>query len=297
MTTAITTSSDAVSWRRTLGVGLVLYVIGLVIFGLTGNLNLFPALMLLGNFLIPVTFVAFFYQHRHLSTVRLPTVAGAFFYGGFLGAFAATVLEAIYGAAVQNSSLMGITLAVVLFLGVGVIEEGAKLLGVLVVARNAEHDAEIDGIILGAAAGMGFAALESIGYAFSAFVASQGSLTAALAATLLRGILAPVGHGTWTAIVASVLFRDTVGGRFRVDRAVLGAFLTAAVLHALWDASGPIIASLALPAGLTFVATVVVLAIVGATGLIVLWLRWREAVRREVATGKSGPRPAPGVAP
>src|SRR5439155_21959389 len=44
---ATTTVSDGISWRRTLGVGLVLYVVGLVIFGLTGNRNLFPALMLL----------------------------------------------------------------------------------------------------------------------------------------------------------------------------------------------------------------------------------------------------------
>ena len=72
------------------------------------------------------------------------------------------------------------------------------------------------GLILGAAAGMWFAALESMGYAFTAFLSSQGSLSATVNMTLLRGILAPIGHGTWTAILASVLFREGSAGHFRI---------------------------------------------------------------------------------
>ena len=53
--------------------------------------------------------------------------------------------------------------------------------------------------------------------------------------TLLRGLLSPVGHGTWTAILASVLFREGMPNRFRINRAVLGAYLTVVVLHGLWD--------------------------------------------------------------
>jgi RsiW-degrading membrane proteinase PrsW (M82 family) len=59
-----------------------------------------------------------------------------------------------------------------------VIEELVKILGVLLVARHRRHDLELDGLILGAAAGMGVAALESSGYAFSAFMRGGGSLSA-----------------------------------------------------------------------------------------------------------------------
>ena len=59
-----------------------------------------------------------------------------------------------------------------------------------------------DGIILGGAAGMGFAALESSGYVFTAFVDSGGSLSTLVLVTLLRGLLSPVGHGTPTYLTS-----------------------------------------------------------------------------------------------
>ena len=107
---------------------------------------------------------------------------------------------------------------------VGLIEEFAKILGVIVVARHHRHDSEIDGVILGGAAGMGFAALESSGYVFTAFVQSGGSLSALVIVTLLRGLLSPFGHGTWTAILASVLFREGRPDRFRINRALIAAY-------------------------------------------------------------------------
>jgi RsiW-degrading membrane proteinase PrsW (M82 family) len=252
-------------WRLLLG-GLLLYIAGVVVLALTENPNLFPTVVLLGNLLVPVAYVAFFYQRRHLSDLSLPTTAAAFFWGGVLGTFAAAVLEPIF-----ITELDPVTALVV-----GAIEEFAKMLGVLVVARSRRHDAEIDGLILGAAAGMGFAALESNGYAFTAFLASQGSLSTTVAITLLRGVLAPVGHGTWTAILAAVLFREGAGTRFRLNRAVIGAYVTVAVLHGLWDGLPTAIRvmlplGIGLPLGQTLVAVV---------SLVLLRRRWSEAVRR-----------------
>jgi len=157
--------------------------------------------------------------------------------------------------------------------GIGLIEEFAKILGVLVIARHLRHDSELDGVILGVAAGMGFAALESIGYAFSAFLRSGGSLSVTVAITLLRGLLSPVGHGTWTAILASVLFRESKASHFRLNLKVLGAYLTVAILHGLWDGLPVFMTALVLPGFDIFVAQFVV----GGLGLFILWRRWREA--------------------
>src|SRR4051794_20974169 len=214
------------AWWRILLIGLVLFIMSVVVFGLTGNPNLFPTVALIGNFLVPVSYVAFFYERRHMSQVALVSTARAFLYGGVLGVFAAALLEPLFVQRLTFSSAFA----------VAAIEEFAKILGVLVVARHHRHDSEIDGIVLGAASGMGFAALESSGYVFTAFVESGGSLSALVLVTLLRGLLAPVGHGTWTAILASVLFREGAPNRFRVNRAVIGAYLTVVVLHGLWDA-------------------------------------------------------------
>ncbi len=59
---------------------------------------------------------------------------------------------------------------------------------------------------LGAAVGFGFAAFESAGYAFNAlFTASGLSLPNLVETEVLRGVLAPLGHGLWTAIRRATL--------------------------------------------------------------------------------------------
>ena len=93
----------------------------------------------------------------------------------------------------------------------------------------------MDGLLLGAAVGMGFAALESTGYAFTTFVESQGVVTVSIAVTVLRGLLAPFGHGVWTAILGAVLFRQSQPQRFRLTGAVILAYLFVSLLHGLWD--------------------------------------------------------------
>jgi RsiW-degrading membrane proteinase PrsW (M82 family) len=258
------------SWRRVLLSGIGFYVIGLIALVLTGNPNLFPTVVMIGSFLIPVTYVAFFYDRRYLSTISLPTIALAFVYGGLLGVFAASFLEPLFFSKLDVATAFGI----------GLVEEFVKILGVLVIARHQRHDAEMDGLILGAAAGMSFAALESNGYAFVAFLSSGGSLSATVAVTLLRGILSPLGHGTWTAILASVLFRESKNGRFHINLKVIGAYLTVSVLHGLWDGL-PNLISAFVSSGLDiFIGQ----SIVGLTGLFILWRRWKEARRIQLAS-------------
>ncbi len=256
------------SWWRVLLVGFLFYFATLVALGLTRNPVLFPTVGLVGSFMIPVAYVAFFYDRRHQSRLTVPTVAGAFIYGGLFGVIAASLLEPLF---IQRLNL---TTAFI----VGLIEEFVKILGVLFIARQMRHDAEMDGLLLGVAAGMGFAALESNGYAFTAFLRSQGSLSLTVYVTLLRGILSPIGHGTWTAILTSVLFRESRDGHFRFNRKVIGAYLTVSILHGLWDGLPGTIAAL-LDSGLdVFVAQV----LIGLVGFIILWLRWREAKRLQM---------------
>ena len=253
------------SWLRVLLIGLLFYVVGIGVLILTRNQNLFPTVVMLGNFLGPVTFVAFFYERRELSQLTMPTTVMGFLYGGLLGVLAASIIEPIL---IHQMNLGSAFL-------VGVIEEFVKILGVLVIARHKRHDAEMDGLILGAAAGMGFASLESNGYAFSAFLASKGSLSATVGVMLLRGLLSPVGHGTWTAILISVLFRESGSERFRINFKVLGAYLTVVILHGLWDGLPGLISAFIH----TGIAVFVGQALVGGIGLFILWRRWREARR------------------
>ena len=96
-----------------------------------------------------------------------------------------------------------------------------------------------DGIVFGAAVGFGFAALETAGYAFNAMFTMQGlSLESLVQTEILRGVLTPVGYGSWTAIVGGALFAAAASrGRLRLTGAVLGWYVLVALLHGLWDAS------------------------------------------------------------
>jgi RsiW-degrading membrane proteinase PrsW (M82 family) len=110
-------------------------------------------------------------------------------------------------------------------------------------------------------------------------MASHGSLSATVAVTLLRGVLSPVGHGTWTAILVSVLFRESGPKHFRINLKVLGAYLTVVILHALWDGLPTVISTLLSPGIDVFIGQV----FVGGLGLFILWRRLREARRLQDA--------------
>lgn len=268
------------AWLSVLLIGLAIYVVAIVELFTTTNPRLFPTVMLLGNFLTPLVFVTFVYERRQHSIVTLPLLLIGFVVGGVLGLLIAGPAEALLLPRDQQ------TISLTTAFTAGAIEELSKLVAVLLVARRWRHNNEMDGIVLGAAGGMGFAALESSGYAFAAFVtlsghSSQLALTEALplAESLLRGILAPLGHGVWTALLVSALFRERDARPLGALPRVLGAYLLVVVLHGVWDSGSALvtslgIASLPLRLGLALLAQ----PLVGAVGLVVLWRRWRQAV-------------------
>jgi RsiW-degrading membrane proteinase PrsW (M82 family) len=211
--------------------GLGLWVAAVAVTLVTQNVNLVPTIILLGSFLVPVTFVVYAFG-RADQTLTAQRILTAFIYGGVLGVLGASVLEAEF---LTQPSLPS-------FLGVGLIEEAVKLAALWLLARRLPRYTMRDGIVLGATVGFGFAALESAGYAFDALFTSSGlSLPNLVETELLRGILTPVGHGLWTAILGGALFAAAArGGRLRPTSALLGWYLLVAVLHGLWDAAQPI---------------------------------------------------------
>ncbi len=253
------------TWLRVLVTSAIFYVLLLIVLILTSNPNLFPTVVMVGNFMVPVAYVAFIYERRRLSQLKMPAVSMAFLYGGLIGILAASLLEPFFITELNPGAILRI----------GLIEEFAKILGVMVIARHLRHDSEMDGLILGAASGMGFAALESNGYAFTAFLDSSGSISATVAVTLIRGLFSPLGHGTWTAILASVLFRESSCCNFRINLHVIWAYLLVSILHAMWNGL-PLVFSSVLSEGL---AVIITDGLVGIIGLTILWVRWREAVR------------------
>ncbi|MFD0694412.1 cyclic nucleotide-binding domain-containing protein [Paenibacillus sp. GCM10027628] len=121
-------------------------------------------------------------------------------------------------------------------LAVAVIEEIAKLLICSWLLRLKRHRFLMDAVVFGAAAGMGFAAVESVIYGWSHW--SNGSTISMLAVLAVRALLSPFGHGTWSAIAAVGLWYVlTKGQLLRWQSALLAMsfFAIALLLHFLWD--------------------------------------------------------------
>jgi hypothetical protein len=76
------------------GVGLVLWVACVTVTYLTGNPNLVPTLVLLGSFLVPVTFVAWAFERHESDEIDAGLLLRLFVVGGVLGVLGASVLEA-----------------------------------------------------------------------------------------------------------------------------------------------------------------------------------------------------------
>ncbi|HEY3229271.1 MAG TPA: PrsW family glutamic-type intramembrane protease [Roseiflexaceae bacterium] len=262
-------------WLHMLLAGASLFVVATIVMFLTSNPNLYPTVILVGNFLVPVVFVLFLYDHQHLSALTPATIAQSFVVGGMLGVLGASVLEPLLISLPTNPD-RSLTLSAAVV--AGLIEEGCKILAVMWVARRMRRDSEMDGLLLGAAAGMGFAALESTGYAFTTFVASRGQVGVSIVETILRGMLAPFGHGVWTAILAAVLFRRSAANHFRITGSVVLTYLFVALLHGLWDGL-PRVLYIVIPPGIPISVVTLTLS---AVGIIVLVVLYRQADRRQM---------------
>jgi RsiW-degrading membrane proteinase PrsW (M82 family) len=217
-----------------LGVALFLLVMNTLI--VTKNPNLVPSLILIGAAVVPAAFVAFLWGRRLSFGVSGTLLAITAFIGGVIGVVTAGVLE--YDILKDLGTLP--------LLVVGFSEELAKLifpaLLLLPPARLLFADAQrrpAHGLVIGVASGAGFAALETMGYAFVVLLASQGSIGATVGVLLLRGLMSPAAHMAWTGLTAAALWWAAFRGwQPRAVLSFLGAFVVAVLLHTAWDSFG-----------------------------------------------------------
>lgn len=277
-------------WRVFL-LGLLAYIAADLLVNLDLNRHAIPLVILLASALVPITFVVFCYEEGAFADMPATVVGLTFVSGAVMGLLVAGFLEDLF---LVDIPILGALM-------VGIIEEGAKAGAVIWFLRDKRLRSELDGLVLGAAAGMGFATLETAGYGFNGFLAGytgalggQGgaapsSLAHAVSAGIasmtvvlvLRMILAVFGHGVWTAIVCAAIWRERGPAVLRITGGVVLAFFIAVILHALWDSVGSL-----LPFSLLFWP------LVAFTGVWILRFFIHEAVDR-AKLGTYAPPPAP----
>jgi RsiW-degrading membrane proteinase PrsW (M82 family) len=236
------------------------FLIGLALWGaavgsvfVTGDIIILPTVFLLGSFLVPVTAVVWYLDHDPSPILSPRRIVSAFLVAGVLGLLAAAFLEywLVYGPGLRGN------------LKVGLIEEFVKGVAIVALAMGLRSYTRRAGMVLGATVGFGFAALESSGYALAALLVAQGqqlSFSDVVITELARGVLAPFGHGLWSAILGGVIFYAFRNGRVRLSWSVLLAYLGVSLLHGAFDIYGT-------------VPAYVVISIIGLVPLVYLWLR------------------------
>ena len=253
-------------WLQMLLSGIVLLFLVERTLIATSNPNYAPSVILLGAFLVPVTFVTYLYEQLPSWDVSLPALAVCFLWGGVIGTVIAGTLE--YDLARSLGFLPK--------LAIGLIEESAKMIIPLGFYFFGRYRSEAAGIVLGVTTAAGFAALETMGYGFVSLLGSKGNLGVLDEVLLVRGLSSPAGHMSWTGLVCAVLWRE----RLKVGHATLkwragGAFLAAVVLHALWDT----FASISSATFVEFLGVAFLSLLVAVVSLVLLLRRVREARR------------------
>jgi RsiW-degrading membrane proteinase PrsW (M82 family) len=185
------------SWVLVLAAGLALFELVQHAILVTGNPNLVPALILLGAAVMPAAFLAFVAGWRLEFGISSGAVALTALIGGVIGVVTAGLLE--------FDTLR--RLGAVPMLAVGLIEEAAKLIAPLAIVLYTRHRHPADGLLVGVASGAGFAALETMGYAFVVLLQSHGNLAVVDDVLFMRGLLSPAAHMAWTGLTAAALWR------------------------------------------------------------------------------------------
>lgn len=215
-------------WLAVLGIGLALFAAVAAGVVTTDDPILVPSLLLVGAAVVPATLTTLVTEAEASSQLTLGRVLTAAVLGGVAGGVLAGVLEfATEGA-----------LGTLPYLTIGLIEESAKLaIPVALFAWGKSRGRAVDGLVLGVAAGSGFAALETAGYGFVSLLEVHGQLAPVEGLLLTRALSSLGGHAAWTGLAAAAWFgiRGTRKRRLGWVR-FLATFAMVVCLHALWDA-------------------------------------------------------------
>ncbi|MBR6727877.1 MAG: PrsW family intramembrane metalloprotease, partial [Clostridia bacterium] len=208
-------------WSRILvAFGAALLMLHLC-FQLFDNLNVVPGVLILTAFMVPISMFVFFFEFNTPRNISFFQVIKIFLVGGCASLLVTLVLfelfpvtELDYGGAMV----------------VGIVEEIGKLVivaGFLYTRKGQRY--LVNGLLVGAAVGAGFAAFETAGYIFSAFLSGLGGgLTKGydtmMEVGILRVLLAPGGHIAWAAIAGFAMVLAMGEGEKKENFLLKGAF-------------------------------------------------------------------------
>ena len=195
-----------------------------------GNMNFLPAMIMLAAFAVPVTILIFFFEINVFRNIPFYKVMKYFILGGGLS----LILAILFFSLDINTDISTYFGAMM----VGLIEEVAKAAIVAIfLFKSKRSNYILNGLLVGAAVGAGFAAFETAGYILR--YGLNGGVATMLQTMIIRGFLAPGGHVAWAAIEGAALMYvkgfDKLDKKHLNDKRFLLICLIPVVLHGVWD--------------------------------------------------------------
>jgi protease PrsW len=224
------------SWPKPWFFARIFLFIGILYLGLYvgfevfENANFFPGLIMVGSFIVPITIAFFFWEMNAPQNISIYQIIKILFIGGIL-----SLVTAVFFYKNIGDSRSVIT--------VGIVEEVAKLVVILWFLRRRQYRYILNGLLVGAAVGTGFAAFESAGYALKAMILTD--FETMYFTIFWRGVLAPGGHIVWAALsgaaVCLVRGEHPLSYAMLLDHRFLRIFLLVVGMHAVWDLPWPMV--------------------------------------------------------
>jgi protease PrsW len=144
-----------------------------------------PGLMIAGGFFVPLACVALFFEFNILRNISLYQVMKFILGGGTVSLIITLFLKGIPGL---YQTFLGITVA-------GIVEEIAKVLAAVLLIREAQQYKWIlNGLLVGATVGAGFAGFENAGYIFRALSQGGEDLSKFNEMLAIRAVISPFTH-------------------------------------------------------------------------------------------------------
>ncbi len=208
------------------------------------NSNMLPGFIFMAALTMPFTVLIFFWEANAPRNISFFMVLRVFLIGGAMALLSALILYMF------DHSRSETTLAYALI--IGLIEEVAKLIVSAAFIHRRKYPFILNGLLIGAAVGAGFAVFETSGYIFNYFLyylskansygysaSLQYAVSQSLSVAVLRGWTSLGGHVVWSAMTCAGFVAAMGETKSLSDAAfhkrTLTFLLLAIILHALWD--------------------------------------------------------------
>jgi len=234
----------------------VTFIVLVALLRIFENILAYPGIIFIGALIVPFSLLVFFWEVNAPRNINIFDVVKIFFIGGVFSILITMIIDSIVIAGDFDYFNAMLT---------GFIEEFAKFIVVAYFLKGRKEKYILNGLLLGAAVGAGFAVFETAGYAFAYGL----KIPIMMRIIYTRGILAFGGHIVWAAMYGAGLVMvkkdDRLKMKYLKNIKFLKYFILAVVLHGIWDM--PISNSSELPfvqGILTIIAWVIILILISA---------------------------------